>query len=68
MKKTDGVNCFACGKKHLSKDAIGLNKKMLGRKIRQFYCLDCFADYLDVTVEELLAKIKEFKEQGCAFF
>ena len=68
MKKTDGVTCDICGKKNLSKDEIGLNKKMLGRDIKQFHCLDCFAEYLGVTTEELLAKIEEFKEQGCLLF
>jgi len=68
MKRTESVNCFACGKERLLKDEIGLNKKMLGRKIKQFYCLACFAEYLDVTTEELLAKVEEFKEQGCKLF
>ncbi len=68
MKQTKNIDCFACGKKQLSKDEIGLNKKILGREIKQFYCLDCFADYLGVTTEELLAKIEEFKEQGCTLF
>lgn len=68
MKRTDKVVCFACGKKQLHKDEIGLNKKMLGRDIKQFYCLECFAEYLDVTTEELLAKVEEFKEQGCTLF
>ena len=62
------VNCFACGKKQLSKDEVGLNKKLIGREITQFYCLTCFAEYFDVTTEELLTKIEEFKEQGCALF
>lgn len=60
--------CFACGKKPLSKDEVGINKKMLGREIKQFCCLDCFAEYLGVTTDELLAKIEEFKEQGCTLF
>lgn len=62
------IRCFACGKSQLTKDEIGINKKMLGRSIKQFYCLDCFAEYLDVTTDELLAKIEEFKEQGCTLF
>jgi hypothetical protein len=68
MKQTKSVDCFACGKKHLSKDELGLNKKMIGREIKQFYCLECFAEYFDVTTEELLAKIEAFKEQGCVLF
>jgi len=68
VKQTKTVDCFACGKKQLLKDEVGLNRKLLGREIKQFYCLDCFADYLGVTPEELLAKIEEFKEQGCKLF
>lgn len=68
MNKTNSVDCCACGIKQLSKDEIGLNKKMLGREIKQFYCMDCCADYMGVTKEELLAKIEEFKEQGCKLF
>lgn len=68
MKQIKSVDCFACGKKRLSKDELGLNKKMIGPEIKQFYCLECFAEYFDVTTEELLAKIEEFKEQGCVLF
>ncbi len=68
MKQNEGVDCFACGKKKLSKDEIGLNKKMIGREIKKFYCLACFAEYFDITTEALLAKIEDYKEQGCALF
>ncbi|GHV35602.1 hypothetical protein FACS1894187_08660 [Synergistales bacterium] len=68
MKQIDAIDCFACGKKQISKNEIGLNKKMLGREIKQFYCLDCLAEYFEVTTEELLAKIEDFKLQGCALF
>jgi len=68
MKQIESVDCFACGKKQLSKDEVGLNKKMIGREIKQFYCLACFAEYFDVTTEVLLAKIEEYKEQGCVLF
>jgi len=60
--------CSECGKEQLSKDEIGINKKLLGREINKFFCLDCLAVYLDVTVEDLLVKIEIFKEQGCKLF
>lgn len=60
--------CRVCLKEHLSKDEIALCKKLLGREITTFYCLDCLADFLDCTVDDLLIKIEEFKEQGCALF
>ena len=43
------VDCIACGKAITEKDTIGINKKMLGENIRNYYCLDCLADYLECT-------------------
>ena len=63
--KTD---CVICGKARLDKDTIGVNKKLLGRGVVNYYCMDCLADYLGCTVQELLDKIEEFKEEGCALF
>ncbi len=60
--------CVACGKKNLNKDTVGINKKLLGKDIKNFYCMDCLADYLDCTVEDLLEKIEEFKSEGCTLF
>ena len=56
------IDCVICGKEHLEKDTIGINKKMLGEHIDNFYCMDCLAEYLGCTVQELLDKIEEFKE------
>ena len=60
--------CFVCGKEHLSRNEIGLTKKLLDKEAVRFYCLDCLAEYLEVETEFLLAKIEEFKEQGCDLF
>lgn len=68
MSLNKNINCFSCGKKRLSRDEIGINKKMLGREVRQFLCLDCLANHLEVTTDELLAIIEDFKEQGCILF
>lgn len=62
------VECVICGKKELEKDTIAINKKLLGTNITNFYCMDCLAEYLGCTVEELLDKIEEFKEEGCTLF
>ena len=62
------IDCISCGKIYLDKDTIGINKKLLGNDINNFYCMDCLAEYLSVTVEDLLDKIEEFKEQGCKLF
>lgn len=62
------IDCIICGKECLEKNTIGINKKLLGADVENFYCMDCLADYLGCTVEELLDKIEEFKEEGCKLF
>ena len=61
-------NCIACDKPRLDKNTIGINKKLLGETIQNYYCLDCLADYLGCTVQDLLDKIEEFKNEGCKLF
>lgn len=62
------VSCVSCGKHELKKDEIGINIKLLGEQISSYYCLECLADYLEVTVDDLNAKIEAFKEEGCTLF
>lgn len=52
----------------LKKDHVALNQKLLGRNINQYLCLECLAEYLNSSVDDLLVKIEEFKEQGCVLF
>lgn len=66
--KEKQVVCIACGKESLTKDEIGICKKLLGADTNMFYCLPCFADYLAVTEQDILDKIQEFKEEGCKLF
>ena len=67
MKILKCVKCHLCDS-GIDKVAVGLNKKLLGRQIERFFCLDCLSAYLDISVDELLAKAEEFKAQGCALF
>lgn len=60
--------CLACRKAPLDKDTIGINKKMLGNQVKSFYCMECLADYLGCSVDDLLEKIEEFKGEGCTLF
>ena len=68
MPNMDRKKCYVCGKAPLSKDEIGLTKKLIDKKSTVFSCLPCLAEYLEVTEEELIAKIEEFKEEGCVLF
>ena len=50
--------CHNCPEKVLDKDTVALNLKLLGREIIDFYCLECMAESLDVTVQDLRDKIE----------
>lgn len=65
MKK---YNCVSCGLQDLDKNTVGINKKLLGLEVQNFYCLGCLASYLDTTVKDLNEKIEEFKNEGCKLF
>ena len=60
--------CIACHKVIAEKNTIGINKKLLGEDICNFYCMDCLADYLECDVQDILDKIEQFKEEGCKLF
>ncbi len=68
MKRSEPIACRRCGKRPLSKNEMGLNRKLLDLETKEFFCLRCLADYLEVTPEELLSKIEDFKEEGCKLF
>lgn len=60
--------CYSCGKKPLTKNEIGLTKKLINEKTTMFFCLTCLSENLEVTEDELLAKIEDFKSEGCTLF
>lgn len=60
--------CISCEEEELSKNTIGINRKLLGEDIIDFYCMNCLANYLEVTVDDLYDKIEEFKDEGCKLF
>ncbi len=64
----DSKRCYVCGKQPLSKEEVGLTKKLIDRNTNIFYCIRCMAENLEVTEEELIDKIEEFKSEGCTLF
>ncbi|MEQ3232495.1 hypothetical protein [Fusicatenibacter saccharivorans] len=62
------IKCVICNKEIKEKNVIGINKKLFGAEIVNYYCMDCLADYLEVTVDDLNDKIEEFKDEGCKLF
>lgn len=61
------VYCHTC-RKQLTADEVALSQRLLGMQIGWFYCIDCLAEKLKVTVPRLQELIRRFKEMGCAYF
>lgn len=68
MSRGKQINCAYCGKEKLSKNDIGLNKKLIHPQVERMMCLTCMAEYFEATEEELKELIERFKREGCALF
>lgn len=68
MNKEKHIDCSYCARKGLTKDEIGLNKKLIHYRVERMMCLVCISEYFDITVEEMEEMIQEFKRQGCELF
>ena len=55
------TKCVICGKEIREKNVLGINKKLLGEDIINFYCMDCLADYLDVSRMRDVSFLNEVK-------
>lgn len=60
--------CCVCGKSPLSKNEVGLTRKLVDWDAEYFFCLDCLAEYLEVDGEFLQERVRQFKEEGCQLF
>ena len=68
MREGKQINCAYCGKEELSKNVVGLNKKLIHPKVKRMMCLTCLAEYFEMTEDELEELIERFKQQGCELF
>ena len=59
--------CKDC-KKELSRDEIGLHKKLLNRRATEFLCKECLAKEFRVSTQLLDQKIIQFRQMGCDLF
>lgn len=60
--------CQWCDAEIRERDVIGINKKILGERAIDMYCMDCLAEYCGCTIRDLEEKIEQFKEEGCILF
>ena len=59
--------CKICGEP-LTRDEIGLTKKLINRGCTEFLCISCLAAHFRVTKDVLHRKIQEFRDMGCTLF
>ena len=59
--------CQHCGAT-LTRDEIGLTKKLINRGCTEFSCYECLAKHFQVTVTLLKEKVEQFREMGCVLF
>ena len=68
MRRRKQIDCAYCSKENLSKNDIGLNKKLVHPQVERIMCLACLAGYFETTEEELKDMIERFKKEGCELF
>jgi uncharacterized protein with PIN domain len=58
--------CQECGSK-LSKNEYGISVKYYGDNGNKL-CIKCLAELFNVTADDILDKIEEYKNEGCVLF
>ena len=59
--------CKSCSVE-LTPTDIALSKKLFGRQITEYFCIECIAEFYETTTDELRLKIEGYKRQGCTLF
>ena len=59
--------CMVCGAE-LSRDEVGIHKKMVNRRATEFLCLPCLAKKFNLPEADLYAMIERYRKAGCVLF
>ncbi len=59
--------CIRCDKA-LSRDEIGLHKKLCNRGATEHLCIECLSAHFHLPVTLLKDKIEQFRKDGCTLF
>ncbi len=60
--------CYKCGKE-LEIDEIAIHLKMINRGAKEHLCIDCLAEYFNVSRKAIEDRIKFYRESGtCVLF
>jgi uncharacterized protein (DUF1810 family) len=61
------ITCCMC-ESELDKNTVGLNKKLLDKKPKKYFCMNCLSAHLSISIEDLFSKIEDLKLHGCTLF
>lgn len=61
------MRCVSCGKE-VTKDEIGITKKLVNRGTEDFYCKECLAKHFRMEVRDVDILIEHFRAAGCTLF
>ena len=67
MSSEQAALCKTCGRE-VTRDEIGLTKKLINRGAAEFLCMTCLAKKFDMTEEECETLIAHFRDAGCHLF
>ena len=59
--------CIRC-QRSLTSDEIAVTKKLIHRGATEWYCVDCLADYFEVSPQAIRDRITYFRQMGCTLF
>ena len=59
--------CITCGRE-ITRDEMGLSRKLINRGTSEFKCLPCLATYYRVSEQRLHELIAQYRAQGCTLF
>ena len=59
--------CIKCSAP-LSRDEIGLHKKLVNRGSKEFCCIRCLSEEFKISEKELRELIERYREAGCTLF
>ncbi len=61
------IKCRKCSQE-LTRDEVGLYRKIVAREAESFLCIPCLADKFAVPEKDLWEMVERFRRAGCQLF
>ncbi len=61
------IKCRKCSRE-LTRDEVGLYRKIVTREAESFLCISCLAEKFAVPEEDLREMVERFRKAGCQLF